>query len=43
MTHLALLERNVPQNNGDPAQVAPEAPPVAEQTDLSDTNRITVY
>ena len=48
MTHLALLERTVVPNNGEPAQAAPaaeSAQPAAEdaQTDLSDTNRITVY
>jgi len=48
MTHLALLERATAPNNGEPAQAAPaaeSAQPAAEeaQTDLSDTNRITVY
>jgi len=48
MTHLALLERATAPNIGEPAQAAPaaeSAQPAAEesQTDLSDTNRITVY
>jgi cell division initiation protein len=44
MTHLALLERAVPQNNGGQASVEAAQPATAdEQTDLGDTNRITVY
>jgi cell division initiation protein len=46
MTHLALLERAVPQANGGQAQASAEAAQPAtadEATDLSDTNRITVY
>lgn len=45
MTHLALLEKTVPQSNGEqPQAAAPAAEPQAEETaELSDTNRITVY
>jgi len=47
MTHLALLERAVPQSNGEPPQAAAEpasqTPAESSEADLSDTNRITVY
>lgn len=46
MTHLALLEKTVPQANGEAGSPSPAAQEqIAEQTDtdLSETNRITVY
>jgi cell division initiation protein len=46
MTHIALLEKTPPQNNGEMAQAAAEpaqAPGERSEPDLSDTNRITVY
>jgi cell division initiation protein len=45
MTHIALLERTPPQNNGEtpPAAEPPKASGESSETDLSDTNRITVY
>jgi cell division initiation protein len=45
MTHMSLLEKTPAQANGEPAQAASAAEPVADeaQADLSDTNRITVY
>lgn len=45
MTHIALLERTPPQSNGETPQAAeaPKASGESSETDLSDTNRITVY
>jgi cell division initiation protein len=45
MTHIALLEKTPPQNNGEtpPAAAEPAKAPESSEADLSDTNRITVY
>jgi len=48
MTHLSLLEKTVPQSNGEQPQAAAEQPAPAMQDEaetagLNDTNRITVY